>query len=273
VPALSDRGLFLVAVIIYGISLVYSVFLWRRGFRKDDRINYLLLAAAYAFHLLAMMKRGYSLQRCPTNNLYEATMFFGWAMMSAYLGLGLLRRFRFLAVFATPVMFGLGVFALMPSLDPPPHQTTYPGAAQSLHAALTLLAYGAFGLAAAAAIMFLTQERDLKQHQGRILFSLLPPIGRLEKATTWLTFAGLLLLTAGLIVGLTAVTPPAGVKYKGDFKVIWSVFVWSLYLIMLVLHVGFGQRGRRFAWAIVGVFTFVLLTFWGANLASPLHNP
>jgi ABC-type uncharacterized transport system permease subunit len=273
VPALSDRNLFLVAVILYGVSLVYSVFLWRRGFRKDDRINYLLLAAAYGFHFLAMLKRGYSLQRCPTNNLYEATIFFGWAMMTAYLGLGLLRRFRFLGVFASPVMFGLGVFALMPSLDPPPQQATYVGPALSLHAAFTLLAYGAFGLASVAAIMYLRQEQDLKQHKGRILFSLLPPIGRLEKIITWLAFTGLVFLSAGLLVGFVAITPPPGVKVGRDFKVIWSLLVWGLYLALLTLHWGFAQRGRRFACAILGVFGFVLLTYWGANLASPLHNP
>lgn len=270
--ALSDRSLFLVAVIVYGISLVYSVFLWRRGFRKDDRVNYLMLGTAYAFHLLAMIKRGYTLQRCPTNNLYEATLFVGWAMMTAYLGLGLVRRFRFLGAFASPVMFGLGVFALMPGLDPPPQATAYVGPALSLHAALTLLAYGAFGLAAVAAIMYLIQERDLKQHRTRLLFSVLPPIGRLEILITWLAFAGLVLLSAGLAVGFM-VTPPPGLRFRGDFKVIWSFIIWALYLALLVLHWGYAQRGRRFATAVLGAFGLILLTYWGANLASPLHYP
>jgi len=34
----------------------------------------------------------------------------------------------------------------------------------------------------------------------------------------------------------------------------------------------FAQGGRRFAWGAVAAFAFVLLTFWGTNLLSPLHH-
>jgi len=34
----------------------------------------------------------------------------------------------------------------------------------------------------------------------------------------------------------------------------------------------FSQGGRRFALGAIGSFVFVLLTFWGVNLLSPLHN-
>lgn len=271
-PLITDRTWFQVAVIMYGIGLVYSVFLWRREFRRDDRIHYLILLVAYALHLLSMMKRGYSLQRCPTSNLYEATLFIGWGMMSACLALALFPRFRFLPVFANPVMVGLGVFAMMPGLDTPPTTTNYPPLMVSLHAALTLLAYGSFGLAAAAAAMYLTQERDLKMHRKRTLFSLLPPIARLEKVVTWLMVAGFILLSGGLVVGFTGMTPPTGVRYYQDFKVVWSCVVWGLYAALLLMHWRFATRGRRFAWGVVGAFGFVLLTYWGSNLASPLHQ-
>jgi ABC-type uncharacterized transport system permease subunit len=272
-PLITDRTWFLAAVIVYGIALVYSVFLWRRGFRRDDRIHYLILVVAYGLHLLAMMKRGYSLQRCPTSNLYEATVFIGWAMMSACLGLALVQRFRFLPVFANPVMVGLGVFAMMPGLDTAGGALSYTGVMVSLHAAFTLLAYGAFGLGAAAGVMYLSQERDLKMHRSRILFSLLPPITRLEKVVTWLTLAGLSLLSVGLVVGFAGITPPPGVRYTQDFKVWWSCVVWAVYAVLLGLHWRFAVRGRRFAWSVVGAFAFVLLTYWGSNLASPLHQP
>lgn len=260
-------------MVLYGISSIYSIFLWRKGFRKDDLLNYSLLTAALVFHWLAMFKRGVSLQRCPTHNLFEATMFIGWGLMLATLALGAWRKLRFLTVFAAPILFGLGVFALMPSLDahnPKPELRT---AALSLHVALSLLAYGGFGLSAAAGFMFLTQEHDLKFHKKRALFSLLPPITRLEKVITWMTLAGFVLLTAGLLFGFFWVPLPAGAGFFGDFKVLWSAVVWLLYLVLLVLHWKFAQRGRRLAWGSIGGFVFVLLTYWGASLASPLHNP
>jgi len=44
-----------------------------------------------------------------------------------------------------------------------------------LHAALILLAYGAFGLGSAAAVMFLTQHHNLKFNKLRAVLSLLRP--------------------------------------------------------------------------------------------------
>jgi len=53
----------LVAVIIYGASAIYSVFLWRKGFRRDDRVNYVLLLLASIFHTAAMFARGIHFDR------------------------------------------------------------------------------------------------------------------------------------------------------------------------------------------------------------------
>ena len=48
--ALPGRNYFLAAVVFYGLSAIYSVFLWRKGFRQADRVNYgLLLLAGLAF--------------------------------------------------------------------------------------------------------------------------------------------------------------------------------------------------------------------------------
>jgi HemX protein len=266
--------MFFAAVALYGVSAIYSIFLFRKGFREDNRINYLLLLVACAIHTMAMFQRGFSLQRCPINNLYEATMFIGWTIVAAYLVIGLWPRLRFLGAFAAPLLFAMGVYAFMLSLGP--RQTARPdfsGGAPSLHAALILLSYGAFGLSSLAALMYLNQEHDLKFHRMRALFARMPPIERLEVIIGRLLLAGFLLLTAGLFVGAVALKPPPGVNYWTDAKVVWSVFVWGLYLTLLILRWRFAQTGRRFAWGAVGGFAFVLLTFWGFSLLSGIHNP
>ena len=71
----SDRTSFLLAVLCYGISTVYTIFLFRKGFRQDTRVSYLLLLAGFVLHTLAMFQRGFSYNRCPIHNLYEATLF------------------------------------------------------------------------------------------------------------------------------------------------------------------------------------------------------
>jgi len=267
------RNYFLAAVMIYGVSAIYSVFLWRKGFREDDRVNFSMLLLAGILHTTAMLKRGLGFDRCPVNNLYEATAFLLWTIVAAYLVVGAWPRLRFLGAFAAPLLFCVGVFAMMPGLDNP--YGAHPEFRHdwvSLHAALVLLSYGAFGLGSVAGLMYLTQEHDLKFHKMRAIFSRLPPIQRLELVIQRLTITGFALLTAGLVVGAVCLTLPAGVSYLDDPKVHWSILVWLLYLTLLIMNWRFAQGGRRFAWGAVGCFLFVLLTFWGVNLMSPIHH-
>jgi HemX protein len=269
----TDRHCFLLAVTIYGASTLYSIFLWRKGFRQDNRVNYALLFAGFIFHTFAMVQRGFSLSRCPVNNLYEAITFVAWTIVATYLALGVWSRLRFLGAFVSPVLFAVGVFGLMPALDNAyGARPEFINGWSSLHAALILLAYGAFGLSSTAGVMYLTQEHDLKFHKLRAIFSLMPPIERLELVIGRLLLAGFILLTAGLAIGAYYLKQTHGVFYKDDAKILWSLFVWCIYLTLLLMRWRFAQTGRRFVWGAVGGFAFVLLTFWGTNLLSAIHQ-
>jgi ABC-type uncharacterized transport system permease subunit len=268
----TDRHCFLLAVLFYGAATIYSVFLWRKGFRRDDWVNYFLIAVGVALHTLAMTKRGLSLNACPVNNLYEATTFLLWALGLACLVYSLLPRFKFLAAFTAPVLFTVGVFALMPSLDPPHGaKPEFSGALRSLHAATILQSYGAFALAAVAATMFLIEQRDLKIHKLRALLSILPSIQRLELITTRLVIVGFVLLTIGLVSGWL-LPRRDGLSYFSDVKVLWSALLWLVYLEAIVAHKFFGRPARRFAVGVIVAFVFLLLTFGITNLLSPLHR-
>ncbi len=263
----------MLAVATYAISMIYSVFLWRNGFREDNRVNYGLFALAFVFHTTAMISRGLEFTRCPVNNLYEAIVFIGWTITTAYLIMGLMARLRFLGAFASPVLFAMGVFGLMPALDAPSATPDFTIKWASLHASLILLAYGAFGLSGVAGAMFLTQEHDLKFHKIRAMLALFPPIQRLEWVIDRLVLAGFILLTAGLAITPLLVRQVQGASLVGDPKIPWSACVWLFYLVLLIRHWRSASTGRRFAWGAVGAFAFVLATFWGFNLLSGVHNP
>lgn len=256
----------------YGLATIYSVFLWRKGFRRDDWANYFLIVVGVALHTGSMLKRGLTLHSCPVNNLYEATTFLLWTLGLACLVYSLLPRFKFLAAFTAPVLFTVGVFALMPSLDPPHGpKPEFSGALRSLHAATILQSYGAFGLAAVAAAMFLVQQHDLKFHKLRALLSVLPSIQRLELITFRLVAVGFVLLTIGLAAG-SQLPRKEGVSYFADAKVLWSALLWLVYLEQLVAHKFLGRSARRFAVGVIAAFVFLLLTFGLTNKLSLLHQ-
>ena len=260
-------------MVLYGVSSVYSVFLWRKGFRRDDRVNYLVLLGAFVLHTLAIFQRGFSLNRCPVNNLFEAMMLFTWATTLAYLVIGLMRRLRFIGAFVSPVLFAVGVFALMPSLDTPHgDKPVFSGGLQSLHAATIMLAYGAFGLCAASAAMLLTQQHNLKFDKLRAMLSVMPSIERLDIISSRLALVGFVLLTIGLAAG-GQLPHKEGIVYWKETKVLWSALLWVLYGGLLLGHMRSIFTGRRFAIGLIGIFVFLVLTFWGTNLLSTLHQP
>jgi len=267
---MTDRQWFLIAVLGYGLSMLHSIFLWRKGFRTADKISYAIIALSFMAHTTAMGVRGFSLSRCPVNNLFEAMMFIMWTLVAAYLVIGLIPKLRFIGAFASPALLAMGVFALMPALDHTPNPDVPRLAA--LHAAFILLAYGAFGLGSVAAAMYLTEEHDLKVRKTRTILSLLPPIQRLEFVATRMLFIGFAFLTVGLAMAPFLMKDRYGVFFKSDPKITWSVFVWLLYGGLISMRSWFGQGGRKFAWGAVGGFSFVLLTFWGVNLLSKAHQ-
>ena len=269
----TDRHCFAVAVLIYGVSAAYSIFLLRHDLRQHNWINYLLLLTAFGFHTASMIMRGYSLDRCPIHNLYEATKFVAWTMTATYLVFGLWTRLRFLGAFAAPLLFGIGVFVL--SLPPDvgsPGNPEFSVGWRTLHVAPFVLSYGAFGMGAVAGLMYLTQERNLKLHKLRALTAFMPPIQRLELVIRALLIAGFVLLTAALVISALYLRQQ-GLSFTADFKILWALFVWALYLGLLLMRWKFWPGGRRFAWGSIVVFAFLLLTFWGSSLMSPIHRP
>jgi ABC-type uncharacterized transport system permease subunit len=194
-------------------------------------------------------------------------------MTSTYLVFGLWARLRFLGAFAAPLLFGIGVFALfLPSDVGSPGHPEFGGGWRTLHVASFVLSYGAFGMGAVAGLMYLTQERNLKQHKLRALTAFMPPIQRLEQVIRILIIAGFVLLTGALVISALFMRQQ-GLSLTADFKILWALFVWTLYLALLVMRWKFWQGGRRFAWGSIVVFAFLLLTFWGSSLMSPIHRP
>jgi ABC-type uncharacterized transport system permease subunit len=199
-------------------------------------------------------------------------MFLEWALALATLLVSLRSKLRFVAAFASPLLFVIGVFALMPSLDPPHGpERQFTGWLVSLHAATILLAYGAFGLGAVAGLMYLSQRHNLKFKKLFTVFSLLPPIQRLDSVATSLVLVGFVFLTIGLSAG-GRLPRPENVSYFSDAKVKWSAFLWGAYLALILGRWKFNFAGKRFAIGTVSLFVFLLLTFWGTNLLSKLHQ-
>lgn len=270
----ADRTWYALAVACYGLATAHGVLIWRRGLRRGEWWNYATLALGFCAHTAALVGRGFSLKQCPVTNLFEALVFVTWALCGAYLTVGgAWSKFRFMSVFLAPALLATGFFALQPRLDEPGPNFDLEHTAVSLHVSMVLLAYAAFGLASLAGILYLIRERPGASVTAQTLSAQLPDAARLERVLLRSLGVGLVLLTAGLVMSFGLMRERYGVLVRPDPKIAWSILVWVVYLGLLVARLRFRQAPHQLAWGALGGFVFVVLTFWGTNLLSPIHHP
>jgi cytochrome c-type biogenesis protein CcsB len=209
----------------------------------------------------------------PITSLHEAMSFFAWSIVGLYLLLQLRYRLPSLGAFVSPValVFVFAAVGLPGDIQP------LPAALQSawlpVHVVLLFLGDGVFALAAAAGVMYLIQERQLKNKKLGALFHRLPNIEVLDELNYRCLTIGFPLLTVGIITGAIWAQQAWGTYWSWDPKETWSLITWLLYAGLLHGRLTVGWRGRRAAvWAIIG-FGSVLFTFLGVNYVLPLLIP
>jgi len=228
---------------------------------------------AFGIHTLGLVVRYFEAGYTPVTNLHESMSFFGWSIVGMYLVLQLRYRVPSLGAFAAPVAL---VFVLA-AISLPGHIEPLPPALQTfwlpVHVMLLFIGDGAFALAAAAGVMYLIQERQLKQKKLGALFHRLPNIDVLDALNYRCLTIGFPLLTMGIISGAIWAQQAWGTYWSWDPKETWSLITWLLYAVPLHGRLTVGWRGRRAAvWAILG-FASVLFTFLGVNYVLPLFMP
>ena len=126
-----------------------------------------------------------------------------------------------------------------------------------------LAGFAGLTLAAGLAGLYLWQERRLKQRDAGVLRLRLPPLESLDRLSARTACVSLVVLTAGIVVGLASFD-------RGDFDVPMAVTlaIWALYAAGLILRREMGLRGRRFAMLLVAGFALVAVVLPLTHFAS-----
>ena len=252
------------------LLLVFSTFCFLFGFAYTmhalgarvyhrSRLNLCFMSAGFLFQTAFLYLRGEAIGRCPLTNLFEVLIFLCWSMVLFYLLIGPAYRLSLLGAFTSPFVFVMQVAALLLPQTPVVRITTPPNAWLELHAALSMVAFGAFALACVAGVMYLAQERQLKTHHIRSIFYHLPPIHDLAVANRRLIFTGFALMTVGLAAGLTH-----GSAHVHLMRYV-SLGVWGLDGLILCGLLWRCISPRRVALLSVVAFSAMLLTLWGVQ--------
>lgn len=248
--------LLILSTLIFFAGFILAVLSLRSGRQGEVRLNLWLAIIGLIFQSLFLRERGELHGRCPITNGSEVLVFISWSVVLLYLALGRPFRLSLLGVFSMPLVFAFQTVAIITlAIDDPgarPPETLDPWL--ELHAAMSLLAYGAFGLAGIAGIMYLVQDRQLKSHEPGRLFYSLPPIRYLTDAIQRLLAIGAAMLTVGIVAAFFMQNSPE------TLHLVASGAVWVVYAVLLLLCFARPLSPKPLAIASIGAFAFALVT-------------
>ena len=238
------------------LGFAITMFALGAGRYRPGRAGLVLTGVGFLLQTWFLHQRGEAIGRCPLSNLFEVLIFLSWSMALLYFVIGHTYRLSLLGAFTAPLVFIIQTVALVLPIDTPAPAVAVVNRWGELHAALAVIAYGAFAMAAVAGAMYLTQERQLKTHHLRSIFFQMPPITALATANMRLLWAGFALLTVSLLAGVAAQAP------VGWEKMTWGVGMWGVYLGIIVAR----RLGpRRIALLSVAAFLLTFPILWGVH--------
>ncbi|MBL9159419.1 MAG: cytochrome c biogenesis protein CcsA [Verrucomicrobiales bacterium] len=252
---MDDLYLILATLAFLG-GFVLAAVSWRRESDRPHGLNIPIAITGLVFQSLFLQVRGEMHGRCPITNGAEVLVFVSWSIVILYLALGRAFRLSLLGVFSMPIVFLFQLFAILylaigdPGAQPPERLDPW----LELHAAMSLLAYGAFGLAGIAGVMYLVQDRQLKSHKPGRLFYSLPPIRYLAIALVRLVAIGTAMLTIGIVAAFFMQVKPTALH------LIVSGAVWLAYTLILIVHAWRRLPPKHLSLSAIAAFGFALAT-------------
>jgi len=263
-----------VALVFYSLGLLHALVTVVRQRPAGFRLVMAAISIGFTFHFVSLVERWVDMGQFPITHIAGATSLFAFLITGGFLWAYRLYHMQSLSLFVFPVVF---VMTLAAAEAEQPLAITSPALAASwipLHVSLTLAGYAALLLSFLAGLMYLLQERELKNKKPNAFYYRLPPLETTDQLGLRALTIGFPLVTAGLIVGTLGAAGTWGAAGNTDWlrdpKITASFFFWLLYLVLIVTRLSAGWRGRKAALLTTLTLAMALLT-WGTNYMNTQH--
>jgi ABC-type uncharacterized transport system permease subunit len=213
-----------------------------------------VLGLAVLFHAGYVLTASISQNVCPVKSVHFVASIA--ACMAAALYLVLRRRARIdaLGAFVAPVAL---TFVLASRFVGAPDRVAY-GGLLAFHVTVNVIGDALFLLASGAAVLYLVEERRLKEKRPASLLGKLPPLDALDRAEHRLQLIGFPLLTLGIISGTAWAHRVESGSPAELARTLFAYATWVLFGGVLVLRAMLGWRGRRAAYGTIAGFLFAV---------------
>jgi cytochrome c-type biogenesis protein CcsB len=258
--------LFKSTLLVYFVATIcYLIGMITRNEKFSRKAKWALIGG-FALHCITIKVRWILGGITPVASPHESLSFFAWTVVGIFLLFDLRYKIPTLGAFVSPLALALMILGstfpnVSPAVNPMLDSWWFP-----VHVTLAFLGYAVFTIAAMAGVMYLLQERMLKNKKLSGLFYRLPSLNTLDSINYKCLTFGFPLMTMGIISGAIWANSAWGGYWRWDPKETWALITWFLYAALLHGRLTIGWRGRRAAiFAIIG-FVCLLFTFFGVNL-------
>jgi ABC-type uncharacterized transport system permease subunit len=202
----------------------------------------------------------------PAVNASEALSFAAWLICGAYLVMSLRSYVPVIGALVVPVTMVLDAAARLSPTHEVAHGVSLLGA---VHITLATAGVALFAVAAGGAVIYLVEERNLKQHRTGRLFKRGPALETLDTLNRRCVIFGFPLFTVAVILGAVWGRQLHDQLFTPQYSI--ATAAWLMYAVLLVARVTSGWRGRRAAILTLGGFATsltVLLIYFVRGLGG-----
>jgi cytochrome c-type biogenesis protein CcsB len=250
-----------VTMVLYTLGLMHSIFGFYRKKQIFVNVALVMVGCGFASHTVYLFLLTLRLRHLPLTNLSEALSFFAWCITLTFIVALVRYRINVLGAFVLPLVSVLVILSEFIWEEnhaiPPLLKSRW----IFFHAGVAFLAYAAFFLTFVSAVLYLTQEKELKHKNFRFLYFRLPSLQVCDELLRRSLYAGFVFMSITIVTGALWAQQAWGHYWSWDPKETASLITWAIYLLLVNYRLSAAWRGRWASYIGIAGFVSVLCTF------------
>ncbi len=230
--------------------------------RPIHKVSSTILWAGFALHTIVIAVEYSRAGHLPVQTLQETLSTFGWAVAGVFLALQIKFHLMVLGALVAPLA---SLSVIIASILPRPRVELAPfleGLWRTVHMGTLILGNAALAIACLVGILYLIQERTIKDKRRGFFFSRLPSLSLLDSVGYASLIVGFPMLTFGIISGVVYSQVVRGRFWNWDSREICAAITWLVYAALVHERLAVGWQGKRAAIMTIVGFLILLLTFF-----------
>lgn len=228
-----------------------------------------LVVTAWGLHTAGLVLRTVASGELPVGGLHTALSMIVWASVLLLLWGERRRGLGSLPAFVLPLAAVLGLLAAAIPEAAVFRESEAPGLRG--HALAVILGLGALAGNFAGGLMYVLQERAIREGRLAGVSRRLPPLDALDRFSFHALAVGFPFLTLGMVLGVISAASAYGAAWLWQPTPAVALGTWLLYGVALYLRAAGGWGGRRAAYLAMVAFAGLVATL-GVSLLLPTRH-